>query len=144
MSEKKMTKQEYLQIKSKLEARKAELLEIKKAGGKSWTESLQEELDNIAMSIADVEDKIDAIPATAKDELSAYKPAEGTEKMVHLSIVHGRRFNSMTGKEISKPYTQLFTYSEWQLFKNNFASLDYTIMKVLHDPYGEAAEFVTK
>lgn len=99
MSEKKMTKQEYLQIKSKLEARKAELLEIKKAGGKSWTESLQEELDNIAMSIADVEDKIDAIPATAKDELSAYKPAEGTEKMVHLSIVHGRRFNSMTGKK---------------------------------------------
>lgn len=144
MSEKKMTKQEYLQIKSKLEARKAELLEIKKAGGKSWTESLQEELDNIAMSIADVEDKIDAIPATAKDELSAYKPVEGTEKMVHLSIVHGRRFNSMTGKEISKPYTQLFTYSEWQLFKNNFASLGYTIMKVLHDPYGEAAKFVTK
>jgi septation ring formation regulator EzrA len=144
MSEKKMTKQEYLQIKSKLEARKAELLEIKKAGGKSWTESLQEELDNIAMSIADVEDKIDAIPATTKDESSAYKPAEGTEKMVHLSIVHGRRFNSMTGKEISKPYTQLFTYSEWQLFKNNFASLGYTIMKVLHDPYGEAAKFVTK
>lgn len=66
MSEKKMTKQEYLQIKSKLEARKAELLELKKAGGKSWTESLQEELDNIAMSIADVEDKIDAIPATTK------------------------------------------------------------------------------
>ncbi|WP_459596745.1 hypothetical protein, partial [Enterobacter hormaechei] len=86
-------------------------------GGKPWTESLQEELDNIAMSIADVEDKIDAIPATTKDESSAYKPAEGTEKMVHLSIVHGRRFNSMTGKEISKPYTQLFTYSEWQLFK---------------------------
>lgn len=50
----------------------------------------------------------------------------------------------MTGKEISKPYTQLFTYSEWQLFKNNFASLGYTIMKVLHDPYGEAAKFVTK
>lgn len=144
MSEKKMTKQEYLQIKSKLEARKAELLEIKKAGGKSWTESLQEELDNIAMSIADVEDKIDAIPATTKDESSAYKPAEGTEKMVHLSIVYGRRFNSMTGKEISKPYTQLFTYNEWQLFKNNFASLGYTIMKVLHDPYGEAAKFVTK
>lgn len=144
MSEKKMTKQEYLQIKSKLEARKAELLEIKKAGGKSWTESLQEELDNIAMSIADVEDKIDAIPVTTKDESPTYKPAEGTEKMVHLSIVHGRRFNSMTGKEISKPYTQLFTYSEWQLFKNNFASLGYTIMKVLHDPYGEAAKYVTK
>lgn len=144
MSEKKMTKHEYLQIKSKLEARKAELLEIKKAGGKSWTESLQEELDNIAMSIADVEDKIDAIPATAKDELSAYKPAEGTEKMVHLSIVHGRRFNSMTGEEESPAYTQMFTFAEWQLFKKTYKGLGYTIMAALHDPYGDAAELVQK
>ena len=51
----------------------------------------------------------------------------------------------MTGKRKSQSLnTQLFTYSEWQLFKNNFASLGYTIMKVLHDPYGEAAKFVTK
>ena len=50
----------------------------------------------------------------------------------------------MTGKEESKPCTQLFTFAEWQLFKKNFKGLGYSIMKVLHDPYGEAKDFVAK
>ena len=64
--------------------------------------------------------------------------------MVHLSLVRGRRFNPLTGKEESKVFTQLFTFAEWQLFKKNYKNLGYTIMAALHDPYGDAAEIVTK
>lgn len=124
-------------------ARKAELEAVKAKGGKAWTTEMQEELDEIALFLVDVEEIIDQKmleePATP-----SYVPEPGTEKMVHLSIVHGRRFNSMTGKEISKPFIQKFTFAEWQLFKKNFKGLGYTIMAALHDPYGDAEALVYK
>ena len=79
----------------------------------------------------------------AKED-KGYTPEKGSEKMVHLSIVQGRRFSSTTGKELSKPFVQKFTYAEWQLFKKNFKGLGYSIMAVLHDPYNEAKDYVVK
>lgn len=124
-------------------ARKAELEAAKAKGGKAWTSDLQEELDEIALFLVDVEEIIDQKmleePATP-----SYVPEPGTEKMVHLSIVRGRRFNPMTGKEESPAYTQMFTFAEWQLFKKTYKGLGYTIMAALHDPYGDAAELIQK
>ena len=94
------------------------------------------------LDIVDIEDVLEEKTSSANSD--EYKPKAGTEKLVHLSIVKGRRFNPMTGKEESKPYIQLFTFAEWQLFKKNFKGLGYSIMKVLHDPYGEAKDFVAK
>lgn len=128
--------------------RKAELEDLKAKGGKAWTDKLQEELDEAVLFLVDVdeviEEKLAETSQKTETKASSYVPQKGTEKMVHLSIVRGRRFNPMTGKEETNPYTQLFTYPEWQLFKKHFGSLGYSIMKVLHDPYGEAAEFVIK
>ena len=123
--------------------RKSELEAIKAKGGKAWTPELQEELDDIALFLVDVDDVIEekALAAPAKTD---YEVKPGTEKMVHLSLVRGRRFNPYTGKEESKPFTQLFTFSEWQLFKNNFVGLGFTIIAALHDPYGDAKALVTK
>lgn len=73
-----------------------------------------------------------------------YHVEEGTEKMVHVSIVKGRRFNPSTGKEESAPFVQIFNFGEWQLFKRHFKALGYTIVKVLHDPYSDAEDLVTK
>ena len=103
---------------------------------------MQEDLDATALYIVDIEDVLEE--KTSSISNSEYEPKAGTEKLVHLSIVKGRRFNPMTGKEESKPYTQLFTFAEWQLFKKNFKGLGYSIMKVLHDPYEEAKDFVAK
>lgn len=134
--------------KKKAIERKAELEAAKAKGGKAWTSDLQEELDDVALFLVDVDDVIEEKAASASGETAtkttSYNPASGTEKMVHLSLVRGRRFNPLTGKEESKPFTQLFTFAEWQLFKNNFKGLGYTIMAALHDPYGDAAELVTK
>lgn len=124
-------------------ARKSELEAIKAKGGKAWTPELQEELDDIALFLVDVNDVIEE-KALAASTNTDYKVEPGTEKMVHLSLVRGRRFNPHTGKEESKPFVQVFTFSEWQLFKKNFAGLGYTIMAALHDPYGDAEKLVVK
>lgn len=130
--------------KEKAVAHKTELETLKSEDGKAWTSELQEELDDIVLFLVDVDELIDEKTAssTVAGVNSGYVVKPGTEKMVHLSLVRGRRFNPNTGKEESKAFTQLFTFSEWQLFKNNFKGLGYTIMAVLHDPYGEAKEFV--
>ena len=126
--------------------RKAELEALKAKGGKAWTNELQDELNEVALFLVDVDDAIEEKTALDKSEVAkpSYIPAKGTEKMVHLSIVRGRRFNSNTGKEESIPYVQLFTFSEWQLFQKNFRNLGYSILAVLHDPYGDAAKFIVK
>lgn len=131
--------------KKKTVERKAELEAAKAKGGKAWTSDLQEELDEVVLFLVDVDDVIEEKSSASKTQAeSNYTPKPGTEKMVHLSIVRGRRFNPLTGKEESAPFTQLFTFAEWQLFKKNFKGLGYTIMEVLHDPYGDAAELVAK
>jgi hypothetical protein len=38
----------------------------------------------------------------------------------------------------------MFNFGEWQLFKRHFKALGYTIIKALHDPYGDAEDLVTK
>ena len=123
-------------------AHQADLQKLKSSKDKRWTEAMQEDLDATALYIVDIEDVLEE--KTSSTSNGEYKPKAGTEKLVHLSIVKGRRFNPMTGEEESKPYTQLFTFAEWQLFKKNFKGLGYSIMKVLHDPYGEAKDFVAK
>lgn len=120
-------------------ARKAELEAIKAKGGKDWTSDLQDELNDIALILVDVDDVIEQ-----KMLEPSYTVKPGTENMVHVRIVRGRRFNPLTGKEESSSYVQMFTYGEWQLFKNTFAGLGYTILAALHDPYGDAAKLVTK
>lgn len=126
--------------KADIQKCKTELEALKAKGGKAWTPELQEELDSLALLLVDVDD---AIEEKAKSKTSSYTPESGTEQMVHLSIVQGRRFNPLTGKEESKAFTQLFTFGEWQLFKKHYKSLGFTVLAVLHDPYGDAAEIVT-
>lgn len=136
--------------KEEAQKRKAELeaLKAKDKGSKAWTPALQEELDDVALFLVDVDDAIEEKAASASEEtatkIPSYNPAPGIEKMVHLSLVRGRRFNPLTGKEESKVFTQLFTFAEWQLFKKNYKNLGYTIVAALHDPYGDAAKIVTK
>lgn len=130
--------------KKKAEERKKELQALKAKGGKDWSPELQKELDEIALFLVDVDDVIEEKKASSSTSAKSYTPAPGTEKMVHVSLVHGRRFNPLSGKEESKIFTQLFTFAEWQLFKKHYKGLGYTIVAALHDPYNDAAQLVTK
>lgn len=129
--------------KQEVQKRKAELEALKAKGGEAWTSKKQEELDDAVLFLVDIDDVIEKKTASI-NEKAPYTPAPGTENMVHLSLVRGRRFNPLTGKEESKAFTQLFSFPEWQLFKKNYKGLGYAIVAALHDPYGDAAQFVTK
>ena len=117
--------------KAALEAQKAK-------GGPTWTESKQDELTEVTMFLVDAEDLLENWPDNSK-----YQVPVGSEKCVHLKIFKGtNRYDSRTGKELRKPYVQMFSYAEWQLFKNNHKALGFSIIEVLHDPYNEASAFV--
>lgn len=118
--------------------RKAKLEEKKAKDAKNWTEEEQDALDELVMYLVDVEELLEA---AAKTE---YVPDKGTEKLLHLVISETRRFDPKTGKSLNRDRKQLFSYSEWRVFKKNFTRLGYIIVKVLHDPYNEAHEFVAK
>lgn len=140
---------EVAEIKNTALIEKANLENAKKSG-KNWTKAMQDELDEVVMFLVDLDEYIEKRSkdseksAPEKEAEKPYELPKGTEKYVHLSIVRGRRYDPNTGKPISKAYVQMFTYSEWLLFKKNFRGLGYTIEKVLHDPYNEAAAFITK
>lgn len=140
--------EEVAKIKANTEAAKADLEKHKKAN-KNWTDEKQNELDECVEFLVDLDDYIEdrmkrETPETKTEAEAAYKPAPGTEKLLHLSIVRGRRYDQNTGKEITKPFTQMFTFAEWQLFKKSHKGLGYSIMAVLHDPFNEAAKYVVK
>jgi hypothetical protein len=125
--------------KAKAEERKAELAALKADTKKRITEEQQEELDAIAILLVDVDDIIEA-----KKESVVYKVPKGEEKLVHLKIVNGHRFNPSTGKEESKPFIQKFTYGEFTVFKNSYSMLGYIVVEVLHDPFNEAHVLIKK
>lgn len=117
--------------KTKAQARKNELEALKAKGGDTWTNNLQEELNDIVVYLVDIDDALQG------QKKNVYKPAAGTENLVHVKMVRGRRFNPRTGKEESKPYVQMFTFSEWLLFKINYKGLGYEIEEILYNPYKE-------
>ena len=122
-----------------LQEQKAQLLQKQK-------EVSEEESAKITVMLLDIEDAIEEkmLSGESEDEPKGYVPAKGTEKMVHLKIVNGRRYSSATGKEISKPYKQMFTLSEWNVVKKHHRQIGFEIVEVLHDPTGEAQQYVSK
>ena len=135
-------KQQLLQSKEKLEQDKVKFETVKANQPEKWTAQMQVKLDEVIGEIADIDEEIKALYTEEEKAESTYVPEKGTEKMVHVMISRGRRFNPQTGKEESKPYKQYFTHGEFLLFEKNAALLGYVIMKVLHDPYGIASETV--
>lgn len=137
------------EYESTLLERKTYLEKLKAKGGQSWTQKLQDELNDIVLALVDVSELIDKKSKNAnnidKNSIdSTYKPASGTENMIHLKIIKGHRFDPRTGKEIERPFVQMFTYSEWQLLKNSYNCLGFTIVEVLHDPYKEVESFINR
>lgn len=137
-----------MELKPKLEARKEQLMNLKTKSPKAFTDSLRTELDNLIVTLAEVDEiierteatevKLNEVPAPVAEEAkeaTEYEVKKGTEQMVHASICKGRRFNPNTGERESKPYVQMFTLGEWQLFQQFHKAQGYHIEKVLYNPF---------
>lgn len=123
--------------KEQLEAKKMELLKLK--SDDKLTDKQQEQLNDIAVKLVDLDEEIEKLSSNSK-----YEVPKGTENHVHLSIVRGNRFSAKTGKEVNPPYVQIFSRGEFEVFKQSFKNLGYTVVSVLHDPTGEASSLISK
>lgn len=119
-----------------LNSEKEQLLQIKNASEKNFTEEQQARLSDVTEAIFDLEEQIELAPSE--------KIAKGTEKMVQVRLISGNRFDPKTGKEIRTPSFQMFNFGEWELFKKNYKRLGYTITEVVNDPFKDAAQLINK
>lgn len=138
--------------RKELMARKAELLQKKKAG--AITDEEQSELNELAVYLVIV-DKLAAkkpttgLGATAPEAEQPkpeqpkpvgavqvkYIPPEGEENVAVLRLTKGRRFNPDTGEREAPVFTQKFNASEYRLFIAHYKSLGYTIEEVVYNPF---------
>lgn len=120
-------------------------MQAKKANEKTFTKEQQERLSKVTEDIIDLEEQIELAPADeAPTAAKKYEVPKGTEKLVHVKLSTGNRFDPKTGKEINKPVPQTFNYGEWQLFKKNYKLLGYTITEVMNDPFKDATALIGK
>ena len=97
--------------------------------------------------IIDLEEQIELAPADEAPKTATtakYEVPKGTEKLVHVKLSTGNRYDPKTGREINKPVPQMFNYGEWQLFKKNYKLLGYTIVEVMNDPFKDATPLIDK
>ena len=110
-------------------------MNLKTKSPKAFTDSLRTELDNLIVTLAEVDEIIENAEAAEAKEATEYEVKKGTEQMIHASICKGRRFNPNTGERESKPYVQMFTLGEWQLFQQFYKAQGYHIEEVLYNPF---------
>ncbi len=140
------TKKQLQQELKELSSEKEQLLQAKKANEKAFTKEQQARLNKVTEDIVDLEEQIELAPADEAPKATAAKneAPKSTEKLVHVKLSTGNRFDPKTGKEIDKPVPQMFNYGEWQLFKKNYKLLGYTITEVMNDPFGDATALIGK
>lgn len=121
-------------------------MEVKTSKPDKFTEKQQERLNDVTEQIIDLEEQIELtedespkeqVQEAKPENKNEYVPEPGTEKLVHVKLVRGRRFDENTGKEVSSPYIQMFTYGEYKNFKKNASLIGYTIVEELYNPYKE-------
>lgn len=103
----------------------------------NFTAKDQDRLDDVVMEIMDLEDDIAAANTAASIAAEAskvYTPKPGTERMYHVSMIKGKKYDSETGKLLGTPFTQMFTPGEYKHFEKFGKHLGYTQIKVLWDP----------
>ena len=141
------TKKQLQQELKELSSEKEQLLQAKKANEKTFTKEQQERLSKVTEDIVDLEEQIELAPADEAPNTATtaeYEVPKGTEKLVHIKLSTGNRYDPKTGKEINKPVPQTFNYGEWQLFKKNYKLLGYTITEVMNDPFKDATALIGK
>ena len=133
MSEK--TKKQQLEDQlAKLKEAQEKLVALKNSDPSKFTKEQSNQLEQVSDAIFDLEEKI--------ENFGKYVPEKGTEDLVHLMIVRGPRFNAVTGEEVNPANLQMFSQQEFDLFKDSYSRLGYTVTEVLHDPTGEAQALI--
>lgn len=129
--------EELQQTLKALESERDTLTAAQKAGGKNWTTEKQARLEAVLLEIMDTQDDIAELTEPKEEEAVTpknYVPKKGTERFYHVQMTKGKKFDPNTGKQLNKPFIQMYTQSEYKHFEKFGKALGYCNIVVLWDP----------
>lgn len=124
-----------------LKDRQEELQQLQLSNPDAFTVEQKTEFDNNAEELKAAETRLAVVEEALKQNVFS-TPADKSDKAVVVMVAFGDRFSKRTGKEVNPPQKRYFSFGEWQVFKQNYKLLGYSITAVINDPFGDAAGLV--
>lgn len=121
--------------------RQEELQQLQLSNPDAFTVEQKTEFDNNAEELKKAEARLAVVEEALKQNVFS-TPADKSDKAVVVMVAFGDRFSKRTGKEVNPPQKRYFSFGEWQVFKQNYKLLGYSITAVINDPFGDAAGLI--
>ena len=124
-----------------LKDRQEELQQLQLSNPDAFMVEQKTEFDNNAEELKKAEARLAVVEEALKQNVFS-TPADKSDKAVVVMVAFGDRFSKRTGKEVNPPQKRYFSFGEWQVFKQNYKLLGYSITAVINDPFGDAAGLI--
>ena len=124
-----------------LKDRQEELQQLQLSNPDAFTVEQKTEFDNNAEELKKAEARLAVVEEALKQNVFS-TPADKSGKAVVVMVAFGDRFSKRTGKEVNPPQKRYFSFGEWQVFKQNYKLLGYSITAIINDPFGDAAGLI--
>ena len=124
-----------------LKDRQEELQQLQLSNPDAFTVEQKTEFDNNAEELKKAEARLAVVEEALKQNVFS-NPADKSDNAVVVMVAFGDRFSKRTGKEVNPPQKRYFSFGEWQVFKQNYKLLGYSITAVINDPFGDAAGLI--
>lgn len=121
--------------------RQEELQQLQLSNPDAFTVEQKTEFDNNAEELKAAETRLAVVEEALKQNVFS-TPADKSDKTVVVMVAFGDRFSKRTGKEVNPPQKRYFSFGEWQVFKQNYKLLGYSITAVINDPFGDVAGLI--
>ena len=141
MSDKTMNKAELQELIQDLKDRQEELQQLQLSNPDAFTTEQKTEFDKNAKDLKAAEARLAVVEEALKQNTSSASTDSTSGKVVAM-VAFGDRFSKRTGKEVNPPQKRYFSFGEWQVFKQNYKLLGYSIISIINDPFGGAADLV--
>lgn len=123
-----------------LKDRQEELQQLQLSNPDAFTVEQKTEFDNNAEELKAAETRLAIVEEALKQNASS--TADNKSGKVVVMVAFGDRFSKRTGKEVNPPQKRYFSFGEWQVFKQNYKLLGYSVTSVINDPFGDAAGLI--
>lgn len=124
-----------------LKDRQEELQQLQLSNPDAFTVEQKTEFDNNAKELKAAEARLAIVEEALKQNASSTSADNKSGKVV-VMVAFGDRFSKRTGKEVNPPQKRYFSFGEWQVFKQNYKLLGYSVTSVINDPFGDAAGLI--
>lgn len=124
-----------------LKDRQEELQQLQLGNPDAFTVEQKTEFDNNAKELKAAEARLAVVEEALKQNASSISADSKSGKVI-VMVAFGDRFSKRTGKEVNPPQKRYFSFGEWQVFKQNYKLLGYSITAVINDPFGDAAGLI--